>query len=404
VAARPAAQSSCAIPGRRAIDYGNTRRGGAAGDGARHFPLPASAKSFTLLRDEPSRRAAMSDRAAPATIRDVALRARVSTATVSRVLAGIGHPRPETAAAVMAAVEELGYRPSGVGRALRMKRTHTLGLIVTDIQNPFFPELVQAADTAAREFGYSIILGSAAYDEHRAMHYLDLMVDRRVDGLIIASSQLSDESWRWLERSPVPVVVVNAEPSGVAVQVITSDNADGMRQVTEHLLSLGHRRFAYVRGYEGFTADLPRVDGFRAACAAAGVPTSDIVEVRGDGLVEGGERAAAQLIADGCTMTAILCHNDVTAIGAMRALRRVGRRVPDELSVVGCDDIAAASWVVPALTTVGQQKAEMGRMAVERVAAALLDPEHVAPPDPIRLPMRLQVRESSGPAPGAAPR
>ena len=339
------------------------------------------------------------ERTAPATIRDVAERAGVSTATVSRVLAGIGNPKPETAAAVMAAVEELGYRPSGVARSLRMRRTRTLGLIVTDIQNPFFPELVQAADSAARSLDYSIILGSAAYDEHRAMHYLDLMVDRRVDGLIIASSQLSDESWEWLGNAPLPVVVVNAEPSGLPVPVITSDNVGGTRLAVEHLVGLGHRRLAYVRGYEGFTADLPRVEGFRKACADAGIPASNVVEVRGDGQFEGGERAVAQLLAQGCDMTAVVCHNDVTAIGAMRAIRASGRRVPQHISVVGCDDIAAASWVVPSLTTVAQQKAEMGRMAVERIAAALDDPENTGEAETIRIPMILRIRESTGPAP-----
>jgi LacI family transcriptional regulator len=339
------------------------------------------------------------ERTTPATIRDVADRAGVSTATVSRVLAGIGNPKPETAAAVMRAVEELGYRPSGVARSLRMKRTRTLGLIVTDIQNPFFPELVQAADSAARGLNYSIILGSAAYDEHRAMHYLDLMVDRRVDGLIIASSQMSDESWQWLLGSPVPVVVVNAEPSGLPVPVITSDNEGGTRLAVDHLVGLGHRRFAYIRGYEGFTADLPRVEGFRRACADSGIATSDVTEIRGDGQFEGGERAMADLLAQGCEATAVICHNDVTAIGAMRAIRAAGRRVPLHVSVVGCDDIAAASWVVPALTTVAQQKAEMGRMAVERLAAALDDPDHVPEAETIRIPMVLKVRESTGPVP-----
>jgi LacI family transcriptional regulator len=342
------------------------------------------------------------DRAAPDTIRDVADRAGVSTATVSRVLAGIGNPKPETAAAVMRAVEQLGYRPSGVARSLRMKRTRTLGLIVTDIQNPFFPELVQAADSAARSLNYSIILGSAAYDEHRAMHYLDLMVDRRVDGLIIASSQLSEDSWQWLLGSPVPVVVVNAEPTGLPVPVITSDNVGGTRLAVEHLVGLGHRRIAYIRGYEGFTADLPRVEGFRSACAEAGIPASDLVEVRGDGQFEGGEAATTQLLASGCDMTAIVCHNDVTAIGAMRAIRASGRRVPTNISVVGCDDIAAASWVVPALTTVAQQKAEMGRMAVERLAAALDHPDLAGDAETIRIPMVLRIRESTGPAPERA--
>jgi LacI family transcriptional regulator len=342
------------------------------------------------------------DRAAPATIRDVADLAGVSTATVSRVLAGIGNPKPDTASAVVRAVKQLGYRPSGVARSLRMKRTRTLGLIVTDIQNPFFPELVQAADSAARALNYSIILGSAAYDEHRAMHYLDLMVDRRVDGLIIASSQLSEASWQWLLASPVPVVVVNAEPSGLPVPVITSDNVGGTRLAVEHLVGLGHRKLAYIRGYEGFTADLPRVEGFRKACTDAGIPAANLVEVRGDGQFEGGEQATARLLASGTDITAIVCHNDVTAIGAMRAIRASGRRVPLHISVVGCDDIAAASWVVPALTTVAQQKAEMGSMAVERLAAALDDPEHVGAAETIRLPMVLRIRESTGPAPGTA--
>ena len=344
----------------------------------------------------------MVDRAAPATIRDVADRAGVSTATVSRVLAGIGNPKPETAAAVLRAVEQLGYRPSGVARSLRMKRTRTLGLIITDIQNPFFPELVQAADSAARGLNYSIILGSAAYDEHRAMHYLDLMVDRRVDGMIIASSQISDESWQWLLSSPVPVVVVNAEPTGLPVTVITSDNTGGTRLAVEHLAGLGHRRLAYIRGHEGFTADLPRVEGFRQACADAGIVPADIVEIRGDGQFEGGERAMRELLERGAAMTGVVCHNDVTAIGAMRAIRACGMRVPEHCSVVGCDDIAAASWVVPALTTVAQQKAEMGRMAVERLAAMLDDPEGVPAPETIRIPMVLKVRESTGPAPTGA--
>jgi LacI family transcriptional regulator len=341
----------------------------------------------------------MTDRAAPTTIRTVADRAGVSTATVSRVLAGIGNPRPDTAAAVMRAVQELGYRPSGVARSLRMKRTRTLGLIITDIENPFFPELVVAADSAARSRNYSIILGSAAYDEHRAMRYLDLMVDRRVDGLIIASSQLSDESWEWLEGSPVPVVVANAEPSGLGVPVITSDNEGGMRQAVDHLVGLGHRKLAYIRGYAGFTADTPRVEGFRAACADAGLAASDLVEIRGDGQFEGGEHSMAALLAQGSAVTGVICHNDVTAIGAMRAIRTAGLRIPQDISVVGCDDIAAASWVTPALTTVAQQKAEMGRLAVEHLAMALDNPDETGEAGTIRIPMILRVRESTGPVP-----
>lgn len=341
----------------------------------------------------------MTERASPSTIRDVAVRAGVSTATVSRVLAGVGNPRPDTAAAVIAAADALDYRPSGVARSLRMRRTRTLGLIVTDIQNPFFPELVQAADQAARGLGYSILLGSAAYDEQRAMHYLDLMVDRRVDGMIIASSQLSEKSWQWLLGSPVPVVVVNAESAELQVTVIASDNVGGSRLATEYLLSLGHRKIAYIRGSETFTADVPRVEGFRQTCRAAGLDEKDTPEFPGDGQFEGGERAAAELLDQRSDVTAIACYNDMTAIGALRALRSAGRRVPGQMSVIGCDDISAAAWVAPALTTVAQQKAEMGRMAIERLAATLDDPASAPPPELIRLPMVLKVRESTGPVP-----
>lgn len=343
----------------------------------------------------------MSERGPHSTIRDVAERAGVSTATVSRVLAGIGNPRTETADAVMAAVEALDYRPSAVARSLRMRRTNTFGLIVTDIQNPFFPELVQAADDAARRVGYSILLGSAAYDEHRAIHYLDLMADRRVDGMIVASSQVSEEGWRWLADSPVPVVVVNAEPANVPITVIASDNRGGMQTAAEHLIGLGHRRVAYIRGEQGITADQPRVEGFRAACERAGIPASDLVEIRGNASFEGGERAVAQLLASRSDVTAIACHNDITAIGALRALRAAGVRVPHDVSVIGCDDIAAASWVVPSLTTVAQRKAEMGRMAVERLQEMLELGEGGIAPETIRVPMVLRVRESTGPAPAA---
>ncbi len=283
-----------------------------------------------------------------------------------------------------------------------MRRTRTLGLIVTDIENPFFPELVKAADDAARALGYSILLGSAAYDERRATHYLDLMVDRRVDGLIIASSQLSDAGWQWLARSPVPVIVVNAEPTGLPVPVVTSDNERGSQAAVEHLVGLGHRRIGYVQGSGSFTAAVPRLAGFRRACAHAGLNPDDTPILPGTGQVESGERAVMEFLARSPRVTAIACYNDLTAIGALRALRAAGCRVPDDISVIGCDDIAAASWVAPALTTVGQQKSEMGRLAVEKLANLLERGEPNLEADVVRLPMTLIVRDSTGPA--AAPK
>jgi LacI family transcriptional regulator, galactose operon repressor len=344
------------------------------------------------------------DRPGPPTIRDVADRAHVSTATVSRFLAGIGTPRAETAAAVNKAVEELGYRPSAVARSLRMRRTATLGLIVTDIQNPFFPELVQAADVAARARGYSILLGSAAYDEGRAMHYLDLMVERRVDGLIIATSQISKQSWDWLIASPVPIVVVNAEPADQPVTVVTSDNVGGIGIAVDHLVELGHRRIAFVRGPLRYLPTVSRLEGFHRACGRAGLDPAHTPVIGGDALFEGGVLAAQRLLADGLPVTAIIGHNDLTAIGVMHALRAAGCEIPTHVSVVGCDDIAAASWVTPPLTTLVQEKATMGRVAIERLISAIDGTDAGASPDTVRLPMRLNVRGSTGTARDSASR
>ena len=337
---------------------------------------------LTALLRVPGRRHIVAPRP---TIRDVAARAGVSTATVSRVLAGIGNPSTETSTAVFSAVAALHYRPSSVARSLRTRRTRTFGLIVTDIQNPFYPELVQAVDLAARARGYSILLGSAAIDENRERRSLDLMVDRHVDGMIIAASHMYDAGRVWLTTSPVPAVVVNAEHADLVANLVTSDNVAGARLAVEHLIALGHRRIAYIRGAESETVDALRLAGFRDACRAAGLPMSETPEIRGDGRFEGGERAATTLLSNGHDLTGIVCFNDVTAIGALRALRSVGLRAPSDVDIIGVDDIAAASWVAPALTTVAQQKAEMGRVAVERLIAIVDDPDLAGAPETVRL-------------------
>jgi DNA-binding LacI/PurR family transcriptional regulator len=228
---------------------------------------------------------------------------------------------------------------------------------------------------------------------------MDLMVDRRVDGMIIASSQLSGESLDWLVSAPIPAVAVNAEPGDLPVTVITSDNEGGSHQAVEHLVRLGHRRIAYVMGAPTFTAARPRYTGFREACAEAGIAVADAPAFAGEGQYDSGARAAAEILSSGTDVSAIVCYNDLTAIGVLGALRAAGERVPDDFSVVGFDDIAAAAWVTPALTTIAQQKAEMGRLAVERLASAM---DGGLVPEVIRLPTLLRERESSGPVRVAA--
>ena len=216
-----------------------------------------------------------------ATIGDVAERAHVSTATVSRVLAGVGRARPETEARVLAAARELDYRPSGVARSLKRQTTETLGLIVTDIENPYFPELVRAVEDAARAEGYAILLCNAADDPEREAGYLELLVERRVDGLIIAASSLGARHAEWLAAPPLPVVLVNTTAADVDLPSIHSDNRAGSRLAAQHLLDLGHRRFGYLMPPPRNVDGPVRLAGVRDALADAGLDPASIAIATG---------------------------------------------------------------------------------------------------------------------------
>lgn len=333
------------------------------------------------------------------TISDVARHAGVSVSTVSRVLHDGTYIKAATSAAVQAAIDELGYRPSAVARSLRTQATGTIGLIVPDLKDPFFPDIVDGADSAARRLGYSIILGASASNESRTMHYLRLMVDHRVDGLIIAAAELPAASPQWLANIPVPVVAVNAETTDFAETSITSDNEGGARLAGEHLLGLGHRRLAYLHGPFGLTAAGARYRGFMAACRANGIDPDSVEVVTPELSMSGGEQAVEKLLERHPEITAIATYSDRLAIGALRGVRAAGKRVPRDVSVIGFDDISVAAWTSPALTTVAQQKTEMGVMAVEYIVEAL-KPGTRHEVQHLHLPMSLVIRESTGPPPG----
>ena len=231
-----------------------------------------------------------------ATIADVAQRAGVSTATVSRVLAGVGRARPETQARVLDAARELDYRPSEIARSLKRRSTQTLGLIITDIENPYFPQLVRSVEDAARAAGYTVLLCNAADDPEREASYLDLLVDRRVDGLIVAASNLGARQGEWLTAPPIPVVLVNTEAPEAGLPTITSDNTGGARLATDHLLGLGHRRFGYLMPPPRNVDAPARLAGVRAALRDAACPSDALTIAHGEALVGGGEAAVVELL------------------------------------------------------------------------------------------------------------
>lgn len=342
------------------------------------------------------------------TIRDVAKQAGVSTATVSRVISGVvADTKPQTRARVLAAAEKLGYRPSAVARSLKLRTTRTLGLLVTDIQNPYFPEIVRAVEDAALERNLAVLLCNGADDPGREENYLDLLVDRRVDGIIIASSGLHERQGVWLARQrSVPVVLVNWAAPGMRLPAILGDNREGGRLAAEHLLSLGHRRIGHLTAPARNAAAGERLEGIRKALEHAGHDPASLVVVEGDGRVAGGESAVHELLDRMPDVTGIVCYNDLTAIGAVRALRSRGRQVPADMSIVGYDDIALSAWVDPPLTTIAQPTADMGRWAVRRIGeliglAELGDASSGfkgAPgPPPVILPVELRERASTAP-------
>ena len=334
-----------------------------------------------------------------ATIADVAERAGVSTATVSRVLAGVGRARPETQARVLEAARQLDYRPSEVARSLKRRSTQTLGLIITDIENPYFPQLVRSVEDAARAAGFSVLLCNAADDPDREASYLDLLVDRRVDGLIVAASNLGARQGEWLTAPPIPVVLVNTEAPKAGLPTIMSDNTGGARLATEHLLALGHHRFGYLMPPPRNVDAPSRLAGVQAALRDAGCPDDALTIADGDALVGGGEAAAIDLLDRAPDTTAIVAYNDLMAIGALRALRQRGRRVPADTSVVGFDDVPVAAYVDPPLTTIAQRTEEMGRWAVERLVGIDGAGGAGVGGASVKLAVDLRIRESTGPAP-----
>lgn len=328
------------------------------------------------------------------TIAEVAARAGVSTATVSRVLSGSAAARPETRDRVLAAARELDYRPSAIARALKRRETRTLGLLVTDVGNPFYPLVVAAVESAAHELGYGIVLANGGNDTRRELEHLDLLAERRVDGLIVASAHVTDAHVRRLRRSGLPVVLVNADAPGDRLPSVDTDHRAGARLATVHLVELGHRRIGHVTAPASHAASAPRLEGVRDAMGTDPGP----VVVEGNADIAGGASAAAPMIA--AEVSAVVAYNDLTAIGLLRALHAAGRRVPDDISIVGFDDIEMAAWTDPPLTTVRQPIPELGRRAVAQLVAGLRGSDAQGP-EAARITLRptLVVRGSTGPAP-----
>jgi LacI family transcriptional regulator len=342
-------------------------------------------------RNQPSNRR----RPAAVSIRDVASRAGVSIATVSRAVNRIATVDPELAKRVWRAIDEVGYLPNIQARALVSGRSRMLGLIVSEITNPFFPELVQEFENLAVAQGYEVLIGSTNYEAARTESLIRRMLQRNVDGVAVMTFGIEEELVQKLVEREFPLVFVDAGPNLPNIRVLKVNYGEGIRQAVQHLAALGHRSIAFITGPLRLRSAVARRDAFLKSMAELGltVPAEHIVE--GDHTMEGGMGAMDHLNALNELPTAVLCSNDMTAIGVLHALFRTTHSVPQEISVVGFDDIHLAQFMLPPLTTVQMSCKDLATAAVEALRAGIERDHPKAAKMEWQIPTRLVVRQSS---------
>ena len=294
-------------------------------------------------------------------IREIARRAKVSTATVSRVINRVRTVDPQLSKRVWKVVDELGYFPNTQARGLVSGRSRLLGLIVSEITNPFFPEIVETFEHLAVENNYEILLTSTVHDPKRMELSVRRMIERRVDGVAILTFGMEDSLLQHLRFRKVPLVFVDVGPDAPGISNIRINYVHGIRQAVQHLAALRHTRIAFIAGPRRLRSALARETAFKDCMLEIGLAPEVIVE--GDHTMEGGMCALVQLMGASKPPTAVLCSNDLTAIGVLREAFDRQIRIPADLSVIGFDDIRLTQFTTPPLTTVQMSQKELAEIA-----------------------------------------
>jgi LacI family transcriptional regulator len=336
----------------------------------------------------------------PMDIREIARRARVSTATVSRAINRVPTVDPQLAKRVWRVVDELGYYPNTQARALVLGRSRIFGLIVSEITNPFFPEVVQTFENLAVENNYEILVTSTVHDPKRMESSVRRMIERRVDGVAILTFGMEESLIEHLRDRKVPLVFVDVGPDVPGVANIRINYLNGIRQAVQHLAAMRHTRIAFIAGPEHLKSAGARKDAFQSSMTEIGL-RPDLIAI-GNHQLEGGMKAFSELhrLKDG--PTAVLCSNDMTAIGVMRQAYEQKIRVPEDLSVVGFDDIHLTEFTTPPLTTVRMSQQELARIAFQALLAEVDEPKS-SDPRQYELVTSLVLRRSTALAPAAKP-
>lgn len=325
------------------------------------------------------------------TIKDVAALAGVSLATASRVLSGHPATSSESRARVNAAAEKLDFRPNAQARSLRSTRTNVLGLLVSDVRNPFFADLAHAVEQAALEAGYVILLGNANEREEQQNRFLDTLIDQRVDGVIVAPQGDGKGSISSLLNRGIPTVFVDRTVDGVAVPSVTTDSRPGISQAVRHLADQGHRRIGYIAGPESISTGRERYRAFVDALRGTSLDPDPQLTVFGDFQLASGAAATGQLLQLNDPPTAILVADSPMAVGAVSKLHELGLQIGTDTALVAFDNINWFALLNPALSVIAHSVEDMGRTAVD-LLLRVIDGEA---PESVSLPSELIIRESS---------
>jgi len=331
------------------------------------------------------------------TIREVARQAKVSVGTVSNVLAGSATVRAELRRRVEEAMRGLDYHPNQIARSLKTRQTKTLGMVISDITNPFFPQVVRGAEDAAIASGYLLITLNTDDNPERERQALSMLRARKVDGLLltVAASRDDMNHVEQFRDSGLPIVCIDREVPHVPLDLVCSDNARGAKMCMQHLLSRGHRRIGYLSGSPGLFTAVTRLDGFNQALAEEGIPPDAKLVRHGDFRFDSGYRLAKEMLLEHDPPTALFASNAMMGFGALKAIHELGLRCPEDVALAMFDDVPFGDVIQPRLTVVAQPAYEMGRVGAELLIARLDGRETSPKPVCHMLVPELLVREST---------
>ncbi len=298
------------------------------------------------------------------TIKDIAREVNISYATVSRALNNKYGVKKETREKVLKAADKLDYRPNAIARGLVKKRTQSIGLVIPDITNPFFPEVARGVEDGAQEAGYNVFLCNTNWEQTRETQYIDLLAEKRVDGIVIAPVSSRVDMLEKTLGEMIPVVYVSNAPEDTKSSFVVIDNLRGGFLATKHLIESGYRTIGFIGASEDATTLEERLEGYRLALNKYGMEADERFIHLGDFRRESGYNIIRRIIEKNSCPRALFCENDLLALGVMQGAKDKGLKVPDDVAIVGFDDIPLASYPEIQMSTIYQPKFDMGKIAV----------------------------------------